>query len=257
VRSKRGRSVFIVFSIVIVVVLIILLGNEIFGVHSITVTGLEKFSDEEIIKLSGIIPGENIFKLDIQKVKDNLLSNPYISVEKVERKLPDTILIGIHERKPSAVIEYMGSYITLDIEGYILDIQKRLGEDRYPIVRGMKVNSFLIGQRMQSSDPYQVKVLGEILAQVYGHDAANMLSEINIEDPMNVYFISREGLKVKIGQTTDIAKKIIWMKEVVPELQKEGKTSGVLDITTGTCASYKVDETIPEEEEVTSEDSSN
>ncbi|MGI6705320.1 MAG: cell division protein FtsQ/DivIB [Clostridia bacterium] len=241
-RYGRGKGILIIFFLILSVLFLILLGTEIFSIHKITILGNQNIEYNEIVKLSGIELGENIFKLDLKRVEENLKSNPYIAVEKIERELPDTVILHINEREPRAVIEYMGVYIVMDTHGYILELRNDLGGISYPIITGMRVTAFLVGQRIRSSDPYQVRILDEVLSPLYTHEVNSMISEINIEDPANIFCISREGILVKIGQATDMDKKILLMKEVLGQLSKEGITNGVLDVTAGNCASYKPQE---------------
>ncbi len=241
-RYGRGKGILIIFFLILSVLFLILLGTEIFAIHKITVLGNRNIEYNEIVKLSGIEIGENIFKLDVKRVEENLKSNPYIAVEKIERKFPDTVILHINERESRAVIEYMGVYIVMDSHGYILEVRNDLGGISYPIITGMRVTAFLVGQRIQSSDPYQVRILDELLSPLYTHEVNSMISEINIEDPGNIFCISREGILVKIGQASDMEKKILLMKEVLNQLNREGITKGVLDVTAGNSASYKPQE---------------
>src|SRR5690554_5659597 len=79
-RYGRGKGILIIFFLILSVLFLILLGTEIFAIHKITVLGNRNIEYNEIVKLSGIEIGENIFKLDVKRVEENLKSNPYIAV---------------------------------------------------------------------------------------------------------------------------------------------------------------------------------
>jgi len=239
VARSKGRNLVYILLFAVVITFLFLIGSRIFEVKDITVTGNQKLNSKIIIKLSGIIAGQNIFKLNTKNIKNNLESNPYVRVISIQRRLPSQVNIIILERKSAAVIEYLGSYIVMDQEGFILEVNKQLLQPSSPIISGMKMIAFHVGQKVQSSDPYQVKILDDLLIPIYECDIAGMLSEINIDEPNNIYFITREGLQVMMGQANELSYKISLLKSMIPELRRQGKTSGILDISAINCPVYK------------------
>lgn len=59
---------------------------------------------DEIENLSSINLGTNIFYLNKTEVKNQLLTNPYISDVKIHRKLPSIVVLDVVERKPQYYI---------------------------------------------------------------------------------------------------------------------------------------------------------
>lgn len=237
-RSK-GKSIVYLFLIAIVIIFLLLIGSRIFIVKKITITGNKRLSSNNIIKLSGIITGQNIFTINMKNIRNNLESDPYMEVTDIQRKLPSNINIMIMERKPAAVIEYFGSYIVMDKEGYILEVDKKLSHDSIPVVTGMKMIAFHVGQKLQSYDPFQVKILDELLLPIFEYDIAGMLSEINIDEPNNISLLTIEGLQVIVGRVNELSVKISLFKSMMPILKSQDKTSGILDISVVNCPIYK------------------
>ena len=65
---------------------------------------------------------QNLFALNIRKVRDDLLSVPIVKAVTVTRELPDTLRVQVTERAPVAQLGYngLGYPLAIDDEGYIL-----------------------------------------------------------------------------------------------------------------------------------------
>ena len=67
---------------------------------TLTATGSSYYAEDEIITMSNVKIGDNIFwGKSVREVKNRLLKDPYIEKIKIERKLPDKINFKITERK--------------------------------------------------------------------------------------------------------------------------------------------------------------
>lgn len=120
-RKKRIRRRFFVFSLLLVVTLITLAFNlKTFDIKEISVKNNVKMTKDDIIKLSGIKAGENIFYISFYKGKKNILSNPYIKSVKLKRILPDKIEISVTERKEAVYLQMDNSFYILDDTGVFM-----------------------------------------------------------------------------------------------------------------------------------------
>ena len=52
----------------------------------------------------------------------SIFQNPYVKMIKINRVLPDKVVIDIIERDIMAYVPYVGSYLNIDEEGMILEI---------------------------------------------------------------------------------------------------------------------------------------
>ena len=73
-----------------------------FKVDGIAVVGNEEISDEEILKLSELEVGENIFDVHPLFAQHRIKENLYIEKVRVKRKLPNKIEISVTERSGKA-----------------------------------------------------------------------------------------------------------------------------------------------------------
>ena len=95
---------------------------------------------------------ENMYKVNTGKVEKMIKENPYIGEVNIKRKLPSTMVLEIQERTAEFLIEYAGSYLYIDKQGYILEISSEKLE--LPILQGTSTveTEFKPGNRLDKED---------------------------------------------------------------------------------------------------------
>ena len=79
--------------------------------------------------------GANLFKLDIAAVRGDFNSLPWIEHIAVEKKLPDTLVIRVFERRAVALVQKGAALHYVDAAGVVFDeLSPRLGDDDLPLV---------------------------------------------------------------------------------------------------------------------------
>ena len=92
---------------------------------NVVVTGNREISDEEIIKLSGIKTGGNLFDVHPLIAQHKIKKNLYIEDVDVDRKLPNTVEINISERSGKAqFVNGQEVSVVTDNDGKVLEISK-------------------------------------------------------------------------------------------------------------------------------------
>ena len=137
--------------------------------------------DDEITRILGIRKGfNNLFEMDVIKLKKDLLDKKEYSIENVEisEKLPDTILFQVHERIPRALLYNRKSNLLID--GNCVLINKtycvNINSD-IPIITGFKIQGVRFSQGMgKEKIPY-----GKVLFQL--RPAVTLISLINTDYP--------------------------------------------------------------------------
>lgn len=98
-----------------------LLHSAFFNVHTIHVFGNERLDRSYILDEIPDIIGINIFAIDIEHVRTQLIGEPYIADVIVRRELPGTIHVEILERNPIAIIEDNGDRFLVSRDGMVLE----------------------------------------------------------------------------------------------------------------------------------------
>ena len=109
-----------------------------FNIKEIKVANNHAYSPEEIIKQSELEVGGNIFSLNPDLARDQLLRNTDFRDVYVHRIFPDTIRIDVIEREPRALVQF-GTLYTIDAFGMVLSPRKKVSGLKLPIIRGLRV----------------------------------------------------------------------------------------------------------------------
>ncbi len=80
-----------------------------FAVHHFVIKGHDRLSREEILTLTGLAYGDNIFSADIDRSRHHLLAHPWVQEAHIERMLPDTYAINLNEYQAIAVLDSGGA----------------------------------------------------------------------------------------------------------------------------------------------------
>ena len=100
------------------------------------VTGREETSKAQVLAAIDIKPNESILKLNLRAARQRLLKLSWVETAQIERRLPDTIIVKLQERKALALWQYNGEHALIDLNGQIIT---RLELNRFahlPIVVG-------------------------------------------------------------------------------------------------------------------------
>lgn len=223
---QRGLGVGLLFGKLALAVLLVggafLAGRAVFhsgyfGVSAIRVEDLHRLSEDEVVGLSDIRPGVNIFDLDLEAIGHKIEENPWVARAEVRRVFPREILIRVDEREPRAIVN-LGYLYYVDGGG---EIFKVLGADDrldYPVVTGLD-RSFLLehpeeGHRLLRQ---AVGLLGELRhRQVF---TLAGVSEIHVskEDGLCLY-TTTGGVPVQLG-FRGFRDKLDRLERVFPKLQ--------------------------------------
>lgn len=198
-----------------------------FNVTSIEVLGAKGINGEEIIKLSGLVKGENIFKLDTSKAHESIGINSLVDDVQINRKLPNKVLIHIKERIPVAMMPVDEGFIQFDIKGYALKNESELGNDYLPIITGVDVPSGLaMGDRLDDRN-FQIGL--QLVGQM-DQEIKELVSEIDVTNPQKLRAFLVKGAEVRLGDANDVSRKFAKAMQVLKEQKKINKVYDILYI---------------------------
>jgi cell division protein FtsQ len=197
----------IAVSIVITFIILLLYGPWIplFEFRELVVIGNQRVSDEEIQYLTGFTIGDNILRLPLGRVRDDILSLPWIRGVSVKRLLPNKVKIQVEEREKVAAIEVsvgMNSHLmAIDVEGYILaEIDRET--NRGLVLYGVVNENINPGD---SIDPAGILVLAALWRA--GLTTGPFIAA-DLTDPDNLFLLGTNGLKVRLGSLNSIDEQI-------------------------------------------------
>lgn len=210
---------------IIVGILAFLCTSGLFDICKIEIIGNAQVAQEEILELSKIKIGDNIFLCNKIQTQSNLETHPYIQETKITRKLPDKIQIEITEKQKAYQIQVEGGYAYIDNQGYVLEISS-IKIDK-PILQGSvtTIENIIPGNRLNQDDLERLNDVLKIIKNSQEIQIKDKITTINMENKNN-YILTLQDLKkvIYLGDTSNLANKMLYIKAIIErEVEKEGK----------------------------------
>ena len=99
--------------------------NSFFKLEKLKLDGRVRSNKTKILSSLSLELNSPIFNINLEKIKKNILSVPWIKSAKISRKLPNEIHIYIEEYEPAAIWEYKNELLILDKDGFITEIGQK------------------------------------------------------------------------------------------------------------------------------------
>ena len=234
-KKRRRKHYFLRFCIFCVLVfgLYYFLNSDFFAVRKFEVSGNQYYTPAQIIEMSGLQSGVNMFfETKTRPARNALLEDPYIRLAEIKRKPKDTIQIVIEERKEYAAVPYGEQYRLSDREGTVLRVADE--EPALPILGNMSITEMTPGKALQVEQAYLL---------------TDTLSLLNLVEENDIYFKRIDFSTVIIrayiyddlyceGAPANIRDNMASIQKLLQELYKEEITRGVIRVGTDNYLSY-------------------
>ena len=225
-KRRKARRKLVLLIMLVLTICIGILFTPLFNLSEIEIEGNLKLTAEEIIKASGLVMGENIFKFKLKESGEKISKIPYVNSIRVERKLPGKIRIEITESIPMAYIPYNDKLIVTDYEGKVLEVKTEKINYAVPILYDFNLKSFSLGEKINEKDSEKLKKTLEITKNLYNNNLIEKVRSINSVD--GEYFLNiSEKLKITIGDGSDLSAKLVMLLEVLKKIPADA--GGLID----------------------------
>lgn len=227
-RNKRIIATVILVSILLFICIFISL-KVLFVVRDVEVVGSEKYSQDEILAYCVIPLEQNIFEVDTEVFEKNLPSEfTYIENAKVQRKLPDKILITITDSIPT----YYTEIVEDEISTYVIYSQnfKRLVEQSAAPDGLVNISADLENEENKN---LILQVIDKLEKHEYDKVTGIIISEKN-----DVSIIYDGRIEVKLGTMLDIEYKLKMSYHILRN-ELSDTDRGVVDATQAGSAIFK------------------
>ena len=125
-RRKRRRNMSLYYFIVVVFVIMALIFLSLtvfFNIKKIEITGTDLYTDEQIIQIAGISDKDNLFRIDTNQMKTDILSSfPYLEDVTIKRKFPSTLKLTAVQAVPMAnILNKDGTFCVISTTSRIIE----------------------------------------------------------------------------------------------------------------------------------------
>lgn len=231
IKRRRRRFRFFFFLIIISIAIIFLFKTPVFKVRKVMVRGNNIVSGEKLIELSGVNSGDNVLKLNIRQINENILTNPYIETSKVKRNIFGEVYIDVNERQSAGVSVFGKKYVTFDIKGVIIEIMDSKEGINLPQIEGFDIKSAVPGKTMELWDGRKLDAFAIILNNITNSGLSDIIDEIELENLISIVLKTKYNINIKIGTIEDIEQKIRISKIIMDEDVCKKGLKGTIDVS--------------------------
>lgn len=96
--------------------------NSLFTIRRLDVSSDGRLTPDLLRQYAKVAQGDNLFAVDVRRVRDDLAAVPLVKAVQVNRTLPDALSVRVVERTPLAriVMPGVGLQLAVDREGWVL-----------------------------------------------------------------------------------------------------------------------------------------
>jgi cell division protein FtsQ len=169
-----------------------------FQVRQLSVSGLRRVRESQIIERANFEIGTNAFEVDLDDMRQRVEELQWVRHALVHRILPNEVVIKVVEREPIGLARIHGEIYEFDADAAVLD-PDAASLPSFPILDGLQPGN---------AEGNKQKVL--LYQKVLEDLGSNELSEVHVNDAGEVSVVSTsDGLLVNIGSEDFHAR---WLK---------------------------------------------
>lgn len=235
-RRRRGSFGFLykVLSVFLISGTVIAALTLFFRVDTILVTGAKRYTQEDVIAASGIEFGDNLYLLNkptvVRQIQETL---PYIErVKRIDRKLPDTLLIEVTEcGTPLALVQDGGTWL-ISPRGKIVEMLETEATGTYSVISGCRLLSPAVGTPLALATEYseQETSLLELIAALENAGMLASMDAIRMDelDYLSMDYMGRFTVRLPYG--ADYAYKLRFLQAVIDNEKIQDNMTGTIDM---------------------------
>lgn len=239
-RQRRNRKWIIPVILLALVLICGLLLRFVFVVRNVDITGHESvMRTEAVMRAARIGFGTSILNVDRYEIEEAINDTGNLKFEALEIQYPDTVRIQVSPRSREAMMLHMGKIRILDAEACVMESLDELPNMDLIYVSGIQALNCEKGRQIQA-DEDQLQAYCAVIEALNRHGADIYVSELKLDNPQDMYIITRTGITVSLGDGQKMSGKIAWMKSAVIDLEQRGERGGLLDVSSGNKADYSL-----------------
>ena len=230
-RSKKKYTLYYLLALVLMLCVGAALSLTVFfKIENIQVVGDTRYAKDDLIGAAGIRLGENLFRLNKKEISEKLIAgHPYIAQVRLQRILPDALLLHVTETQPKAAIEVGQAYMLVDAHARVLENELPTCPEGYFRVVGFSSQGLSAGEYLAQEDREKLHTLLEIQDSITANGLAK-IKLVDLSDTSDIWLLYDGRVAIELGGRMDIDYKIRAAKAVI-DLSVIDNTVGTLDVT--------------------------
>lgn len=195
-----------------------------FNVTTIEMSGsAPKYTPSEIVEAGGVCKGDNLLRMDTDKIEENIESELiYVESAEVQKKYPDAVVIEIKECRESYNIFFDNGILLTSSSGKII-ANSAEAADNLPVIYGFNPTVLTPGQHIASSDQTKDEIF-DAFVRIMNTELSVPITSIDMSDKYNIVVVFDNRIEFSMGNWNEISYKITLAEAVITRLgtDKEG-----------------------------------
>lgn len=225
IKKRKNRRIILAAIVALILLALLILNSNIFSLKTIEITGNEQMSDEEVKEYFGLTEGVNLFRFFLNHIGKKVSRDPRIENAEVYVNWPDGVKIEVKESVTVGYVYFQGTYLCLSRDGAVVDSTYYLSRE-LPILKGLNVKSFSIGQVPVTEDESTFKTVMQLGSVLKKYGLTELVREMNVHDLSNIVLYT-DNLDIYCGGTEDFDMKAAVIQATIANSKT---VSGILHV---------------------------
>jgi len=234
-RHRRGRFAILykVLSMLMICAAIVAAMILFFKVDSVIVEGNQRYDSQQIIEVSGVVQGDNLFLLNKYEVSRRIYEQlPYVQQVQISRRFPSGLLIEVKEGGVAAAIEQNDGLWLLSSSGKLLEHSGLSTPLACPRIRGVELLMPAAGQLFALPEEQSAARdhLMQLVQAFEKHGMSQLIKTVDLSSNIRITLTYTDRFTVYIPWGSDMDYKVRYLATVVEKLENNEK--GIIDLMT-------------------------
>ncbi len=227
-KKKRRRSSYTRIALVVTVLAVAAVGVALsltvfFKIKNVDVSANNTaYSSKQIITAGKIQFDSNLIRLDSDSVENRIeKALPYIEEAKVKKILPTTVELEVKAATVAGYVKTETGYAIISTKGKVLET---LTEDPVSLDRNLAEIKGISAEKVGVADfvPDENNMLAAVdkIYSQLGSALSKEVTEINVTERINLSFVYRDRIEVRLGSESEIAEKIKFVALLIADSSK-------------------------------------
>jgi cell division protein FtsQ len=163
----------------------------------------------------------NIFLINKQALEQRVENEPAVKEVRLYRRLPNTLIVRVIERKPELILETSKALYEVDSEGVPYRIAKKV-DSSLPLITCGMVGSIRLGQQLRTPE---FLIARNCLLLAKNKKMFNV-AKLSVDQSQELCLNVRDGYQVKLGRPEQLSEKLDIAAQAVaqiPEFRERGE----------------------------------
>lgn len=208
-------------------------------VTTVYVDGNVHYSDEEITNMvtEGRL-GNNTIYLFLKYRNKDIKDIPFIETMSVSIESADTVRISVYEKTFAGYVEYLGTNMYFDKDGYVVECSE-VKTEGIPQVMGLYFDHVVLNQKLPVASDEIFQEILRITQMLTKYKL--MTDKIYFDNEMNLslYF---DRVRIDIGQDKYLEEKLMVLPDILPKLAGQDGHLNLTEYTKGDTITFEQNE---------------